>query len=252
MSRTLVLTLILLMSGPISALSLKGHDEVAPFIRTEMNPRVAIEESGGCGSDGVNKRLINQSDKAATVVVCLETHQPSKELREFLTIDIGGKSTAELGCTVGESEARKHYSIHWVGFSDATPPNDVTQASQSIFVFTLASGKEYLIHNKHFFKDALVDYEYGGIRYAKWIEANLYVSAGRARKIPPRIIGASFDKPYAGTQCVTSVDPPPSGGVSGSKCKYGGKEYSAGAVMCQSKKEHRCSDGAWVSLESDC
>lgn len=102
MSRTLVLALILLMSGPISALSLKGYDDIGPIVRTEMYPRVFIEESGACGSDGVNKRLINESDKAAAVVVCLETHQPSKEVREFLTIDIGGESTAELGCTVAE------------------------------------------------------------------------------------------------------------------------------------------------------
>ena len=252
MSRTLVLALILLMSGQISALSLKGHDEIGPIVRTEMYPRVSIEESGGCGSDGVNKRLINESDKAASVVVCLETHQPSKEVREFSTLDIGGKSTAELGCTVGESDAGKHYSIHWAGFSDAMPPKDVTQAKQNIFVFTSPASEEHLIQNRHFFKNALVDYEYRGIRYAKWIGARLFVSPGRADKTPPRIIGASFETPYAGTHCVTSVDPPPSGDISGTNCKYGGKEYSAGAVMCQRKKEHRCSDGAWVSLESDC
>jgi hypothetical protein len=240
------------MPGPISALSLKGHDEIAPFVRTEMYPPVSVEDSGVCGSEGVNKRLINESDKAANVVVCLETHQPSKEVREFSTIDIGGNSTAELGCTVGESEARKHYSIHWAGFSDATPPEDVTQARQNIFVFTSAPSEEHLIQNRHFFKNALVDYEYRGIRYAKWIGATLFVSPGRPDKTPPRIIGASFDKPYAGTHCVTSVDPAQSGGISGSNCKYGGKEYSAGAVMCQSQKQHRCADGAWVSLESDC
>jgi hypothetical protein len=240
------------MSGPISALSLKGHDEVAPFVRTEMYPRVSIEDSGVCGLDGVNKRLINESDKAANVVVCLETHQPSKEVREFSTIDIGGESTAELGCTAAESDEKKHYSIHWAGFSDATPPKDVTQASQNIFVFTQSSGKDYLIQNKHFFKNALVDYEYRGIRYAKWIGATLYVSPGRSDKTPPRIIGASFDKPYVGTHCVTSVDPALSGGISGNNCKYEAKEYSAGAVICQRKKEHRCSNGAWVSLESDC
>jgi hypothetical protein len=77
------------MSGPISALSLKGYDGRAPVVRTEMYPRVSVEDSGACGSDGVNKRLINESDKAATVVMCLETHQPSKEVREFSTIDIG-------------------------------------------------------------------------------------------------------------------------------------------------------------------
>jgi hypothetical protein len=240
------------MSGPISALSLKGYDDIAPIVRTEMNPRVSIQDSGVCGSDGVNKRLINESDKAATVVVCLETHQRSKEMREFSAVEVGGNSTHALGCTVGASDARKHYSIHWMGFSDATPPKDVTQARQSISVFTLPSGEGHLIHNKHYFKGALVDYEYGGIRYTKWIDANYFVSAGRARKIPPRIIGASFDKPYVGTDCVASVDPPQSGGVSGSNCKYGGKEYSAGAVMCQSKKEHRCTEGTWVSLENDC
>ncbi len=130
MSRTLVLALILLLSGPISALSLKGHDKLAPIVRTEMYPQVSIEDSGVCGSDGVNK----QSVTTAKVVVCLETHQPSRQVREFSTIDIGAKSTAELGCTAAESEATKHYSIHWAGFSDATPPEDVTQARQNIFV----------------------------------------------------------------------------------------------------------------------
>ena len=252
MSRTLVLALILLMSGPISAHSLKGYDGPAPVVRTEMYPRVSIEDGGVCGSDGVNKRLVNESKKVATVVVCLETHQPSSEVREFLTIDIGGKSTAELGCTAGESEATKHYSIHWAGFSDATPPEDVTQARQNMFVFTSAPSEEHVIQNKHFFKKALVDYEYRGIRYAKWIDARFFVSPGRADKIPPRIIGARFDKPYMGTHCVTGVDPAQSGGISGNNCKYEGKAYSAGAVMCQSKKQHRCSDGAWISLERGC
>ena len=252
MSRTLVLALILLMSGPISALSLKGYDGKAPIVRTEMYPRVSIIDGGVCGSEGVNKRLINESKKLATVVVCLETHQPSREVREFSTIDIGGKSTAELGCTAGESEATKHYSIHWAGFSDATPPEDVTQARQNMFVFTSAPSEEHVIQNKHFFKKALVDYEYRGIRYAKWIDARFFVSPGRADKIPPRIIGASFDKPYMGTHCVTGVDPAQSGGISGNNCKYEGKAYSAGAVMCQSKKQNRCSDGAWVSLKSGC
>jgi len=252
MSRTLVLALILLMSGPISALSLKGYDGKAPIVRTEMYPRVSIIDGGVCGSEGVNKRLINESKKLATVVVCLETHQPSRQVREFSTIDIGGKSTAELGCTAGESEATKHYSIHWAGFSDATPPEDVTQARQNMFVFTSAPSEEHVIQNKHFFKKALVDYEYRGIRYAKWIDARFFVSPGRADKTPPRIIGASFDKPYSGTHCVTSVDPTQPGGISGNNCKFEGKEYSAGAVMCQSKKQNRCSDGAWVSLESGC
>ena len=252
MSRTLVLALILLMSGPISALSLKGYDGKAPIVRTEMYPRVSIIDGGVCGSEGVNKRLINESKKLATVVVCLETHQPSREVREFSTIDIGGKSTAELGCTAGESEATKHYSIHWAGFSDATPPEDVTQARQNMFVFTSAPSEEHVIQNKHFFKKALVDYEYRGIRYAKWIDARFFESPGRADKIPPRIIGARFDKPYMGTHCVTGVDPAQSGGISGNNCKYEGKAYSAGAVMCQSKKQHRCSDGAWVSLKSGC
>ncbi len=252
MSRTLVLALILLMSGPISALSLKGYDGKAPIVRTEMYPRVSIIDGGVCGSDGVNKRLINESKKLATVVVCLETHQPSREVREFSTIDIGGKSTAELGCTAGASEATKHYSIHWAGFSDATPPEDVTQAKQNIFIFTSAPSDEHVIQNKHFFKKALVDYEYRGIRYAKWIEPRFFVSPGRADKTPPRIIGASFDKPYTGTHCVTSVDPAQSGGISGNNCKFEGKAYSDGAVMCQSKKQHRCSDGAWVSLDNDC
>jgi hypothetical protein len=252
MSRTLVLALILLLSGPISALSLKGHDKLAPIVRTEMYPQVSIEDSGVCGSDGVNKRLINESVTAATVVVCLETHQPSRQVREFSTIDIGAKSTAELGCTAGESETTKHYSIHWAGFSDATPPEDVTQARQNIFVFTSAPSEEHVIQNRHSFKKALVDYEYKGIRYAKWIEPRFFVSPGRADKTPPRIIGARFDKPYMGTHCVTSVDPARSGGISGNNCKYEGKEYSAGAVMCQSKKQHRCTDGAWVSLESGC
>ena len=252
MSRTLVLALILLMSGPISALSLKGYDGPAPVVRTEMYPRVSIEDGSTCGLDGVNKRLINESKKIATVLVCLETHQASRELREFSTIDIGGKSTAELGCTKGDSEATKHYSIHWAGFSDTAPPEDVTQAKQNIFVFTSAPSNEHVIQNRHNFKKALVDYEYRGIRYAKWIEPRFFVSPGRADKTPPRIIGASFDKPYTGTHCVTSVDPAQSGGISGNNCKYGGKEYSAGAVMCQSKKQHRCSDGTWVSLESGC
>jgi hypothetical protein len=240
------------MSGPVSALSLLGHDGIAPIVRTEMYPRVSIDDSGVCGSDGVSKRLINESDKAAAVVVCLETHQPSKEIRGFSTIDIGGNSTAELGCTVGDSDARKHYSIHWAGFSGTTPPKDVTQARQNIFVFTPSSGKEHLIQNMHFFKNALVDYEYKGIRYTKRIGATLFVSPGRRDRTPPRIIGASFTNPYMGTHCVTSVDPPQSDGISGNKCKYGGKEYSAGAVMCQSQKTHRCADGAWVSLENDC
>jgi hypothetical protein len=252
MSRTLVLTLILLISAPISALSLKGHDELAPIVRTEMYPRVSIEDGGVCGSDGVNKRLVNESKNVATVVVCLETHQPSREVREFSTIDIGGKSTAELGCTAGASEARKHYSIHWASFSDAMPPKDVTQAKQNIFVFTSPGSEEHLIQNRHNFKKALVDYEYRGIRYAKWINARFFVSPGRSDKTPPRIIGASFDKPYMGTHCVTSVDPAQSGGISGNNCKYEGKEYSAGAVMCQSKKQHSCTGGVWVSLESDC
>ena len=252
MSRTLVLALILLMSGPISALSLKGHDKLAPIVRTEMYPQVSIEDSGVCGSDGVNKRLINESVTAATVVVCLETHQSSRQVREFSTIDIGAKSTAELGCTVAESKATKHYSIHWAGFSDATPPEDVTQARQNIFVFTSAPSEEHVIQNRHSFKKALVDYEYKGIRYAKWIEPRFFESPGRADKTPPRIIGARFDKPYMGTHCVTSIDPARSGGISDNNCQYEGKEYSAGAVMCQSKKQHRCTDGAWVSLESNC
>ena len=252
MSRTLVLALILLMSSPISALSLKGHDKLAPIVRTEMYPQVSIEDSGVCGSDGVNKRLINESVTAATVVVCLETHQPSRQVREFSTIDIGAKSTAELGCTAAESEATKHYSIHWAGFSDAMPPEDVTQARQNIFVFTSAPSEEHVIQNRNFFKNALVDYEYKGIRYAKWIGARLYVSPGRSDKTPPKIIGARFDKPYMGTHCVTSADPAQSGDISGNNCKYEGKEYSTGAVMCQSKKQHRCTDGAWTSLENDC
>ena len=252
MSRTFVLALIILMSGPISALSLKGHDKLAPIVRTEMYPQISIEDSGVCGSDGVNKRLINESVKAATVVVCLETHQSSRQVREFSTIDIGAKSTAELGCTAAESRATKHYSIHWAGFSDARPPEDVTQARQNIFVFTSAPSEEHVIQNRHSFKKALVDYEYKGIRYAKWIEPRFFESPGRADKTPPRIIGARFDKPYMGTHCVTSVDPARSGGISGNNCQYEGKAYSAGAVMCQSKKQHRCTDGAWVSLESNC
>ena len=252
MSRTLVLALILLMSGPISALSLKGHDKLAPIVRTEMYPQVSIEDSGVCGSDGVNKRLINESVTAAMVVVCLETHQSSRQVREFSTIDIGAKSTAELGCTAAESRATKHYSIHWAGFSDATPPEDVTQARQNIFVFTSAPSEEHVIQNRHSFKKALVDYEYKGIRYAKWIEPRFFESPGRADKTPPRIIGARFDKPYMGTHCVTSIDPARSGGISDNNCQYEGKEYSAGAVMCQSKKQHRCTDGAWVSLDSNC
>ena len=240
------------MSGPISALSLKGYDGPAPVVRTEMYPAVSIEDSGVCGSDGVNKRLINESDKVATVVVCLETHQPSKQVREFSTVGATSSSRCASNHTAGESEARKHYSIHWAGFSDATPPEDVTQARQNIFVFTSAPSEEHVIQNRHSFKKALVDYEYKGIRYAKWIEPRFFVSPGRADKTPPRIIGASFDKPYMGTHCVTSVDPAQSGGISGNNCKYEGKEYSAGAVMCQSKKQHRCTDGAWVSLENDC